>query len=420
MECSYGRYPGTFRFVEKIICLKHRLMKKKLFSLLVLVFAIGINMTRAQKSPYITKVFEFRPAPGQFVNELPKYSTGDTPETMAKKAENAIANNNGSMVSLGGYGGYIVVGFDHPIINVTGTADFKVMGNAFWAASNPNPSASKRGGSCEPGIVMVSADVNKNGLPDDPWYELAGSEYNKPETIKKYEITYYKPDENKAPTPDMNYQFLTDTTYIKWTTNGYGNSYVFKNSFHKQSYYPQWLTETEMKFSGTKLANNYVDESGNGSYYVQYSYPWGYADNAPNTDPMSDMNIDWAVDKDGNPVHLPAIDFVKIYTGVNQYCGWLGETSTEVMGITDLHPNAVLTGVRDLMQSKTVAFVSQGKLIVRSSEEIEEIAIFNMQGTLIKTVLNMQFVELSEIPKGIYIIKTKTANGIYAQKITNN
>ena len=33
-------------------------------------------------SPYITKVYEYRPAPGQFVNELPKYTEGDTEESM--------------------------------------------------------------------------------------------------------------------------------------------------------------------------------------------------------------------------------------------------------------------------------------------------------------------------------------------------
>ena len=48
---------------------------------------------------------------------------------------------------------------------------------------------------------MVSVDVNGNGLPDDEWYELAGSEYQKPSTIKNYEITYYRPDEAKTPVP---------------------------------------------------------------------------------------------------------------------------------------------------------------------------------------------------------------------------
>ena len=69
-----------------------------------------------------------------------------------------------------------------------------------------------------------------------------------------------------------------------------------------------------------------------------YSYDWGYVDNHPND--YADLNsfdISWAVDSQGNPVHLPAIDFVRVYTGVNQYCGWLGETSTELCRARDLH-----------------------------------------------------------------------------------
>ena len=93
----------------------------------------------------------------------------------------------------------------------------------------------------------------------------------------------------------------------------------------------------ELSFKGTLLPNNAKDESGEGKYWVLYAYPWGYADNGLNVDETSNFNIEWAVDAEGNPVHLPGIDFVKIYTGVNQYCGWLGETSTEVMGINDLH-----------------------------------------------------------------------------------
>ena len=37
---------------------------------------------------------------------------------------------------------------------------------------------------------------------------------------------------------------------------------------------------------------------------------------------------------------LDHIDFVKVYTGQMAYCGWLGETSTEISGAEDLHPDA--------------------------------------------------------------------------------
>ena len=51
------------------------------------------------------------------------------------------------------------------------------------------------------------------------------------------------------------------------------------------------------------------------------------------------FKIDWAVDEDGVPVTLPMIHFVKVYNAMNQYCGWLGETSTEVGGGLDYHPH---------------------------------------------------------------------------------
>jgi hypothetical protein len=45
------------------------------------------------------------------------------------------------------------------------------------------------------------------------------------------------------------------------------------------------------------------------------------------------------VDKEGNPVKLDGIHFVKIYCAVNQICGWAGETSTEISGVEDLYFN---------------------------------------------------------------------------------
>ena len=118
---------------------------------------------------YITKVYEFCPAPGQFVNLLPKYEEGDTEETMIKKVEECISGKNDVLISLGSYGGYVTFGFDHAVVNVKGEKDFKILGNSFYAAANPNPNAPESGGSSEPGIVMVSIDKNGNGLPDDEW-----------------------------------------------------------------------------------------------------------------------------------------------------------------------------------------------------------------------------------------------------------
>lgn len=74
---------------------------------------------------------------------------------------------------------------------------------------------------------MVSFDTNLNGLPDDEWYELAGSEYYKPETIKNYRITYDRPDPNKIPEPDMGQQW-SDATYVPWKDNQGNTGYIAK------------------------------------------------------------------------------------------------------------------------------------------------------------------------------------------------
>ena len=304
---------------------------------LLTIVALFATLAAAAQSPYISRVYEYRPAPGQFVNEMPYYDEGDTAEDMARKAEECIAHDERVLITLGSYGGYVTFGFDHLVENRPGKMDIQILGNAFYSNANPNASASREGGSCEPGIVLVSYDVNDNGLPDDEWYELAGSEYHSPTTIHDYRITYYRPDEDKERTPNPEYAFINDTSYVRWVDNLGYTGHVYRNVYHHQSYYPQWLDEESLTFEGALLADNYVDESGTGSYYVQYAYAWGYADNHPNTDNRSKFNLEWAVDEAGQRVHLPGIHFVKVYCAVNQYCGWLGETSTEIMGAYDLH-----------------------------------------------------------------------------------
>lgn len=295
---------------------------------------------------YITKVFDFMPAVGQFTNKLPTYHGGDTQEKINKKVLDAIGNNNRGMVSLGGFGGYVVVGFDHTIENVKGKRDFRVLGNAFYAAANPDPNAPE-GGCCEPGVIMVAYDWNKNGVPDDnEWYEISGSAHEDPtkelwydkaitagnnvNLYRNYEITYYRPEKEPESSAEWD-------TYIRWEDN-YGNSgYKVKNGFHRQSYFPLWVKSDKITFKGTCLPQNGVDESGQGNYYVLYKFRYGYADNETNDKDDSAIDISWTVNEKGQKVHLPGVDFIKIYCGVNQENGWLGECSTEVMGVEDLH-----------------------------------------------------------------------------------
>ena len=294
-------------------------------------FKVAVWEEEVAYSPYISRVFEYNPAPGQFINTMPEYEEGDTYQTMLGKVEDAIAGTNRNLISLGGWGGYVTFSFDHSVVNTPNKPDFIVEGNAFYA------SAGNKNGSSEPGIVMVSIDVNQNGLPDDPFYELAGSEYTNPATIHQYALTYHRTPTEHTPQADTK-NSLSDTTYILWKNNQGEQGYVHKNTFHSQDYYPLWFTDSTLTFYGTRLPDNAVDKSGKGNMWVQTAYDYGYADSHPN-DSISRCSFDiaWAVTAEGEPVNLPCADFVRVYTGVQQQCGWIGEISTEISHARDLN-----------------------------------------------------------------------------------
>jgi hypothetical protein len=335
---------------------------------------------------------------------------------MIRKVEEAIVGDARGLVTLGAYGGYIVFGFDHLVENRHGKYDFTIWGNAYY--TNPNPPA---WGSCEPGIVMVSYDENGNGLPDDPWYELAGSEYYKPETIKNYEITYYKPDSDKIPTPDPSFPFLSDTSYIKWTDNQGYVGYVIRNTAHLQPYYPQWFGADSLVFEGNKLTNNGVALNDTSYYFIQYAYPWGYVDNHPNGNIRSFFDIGWAVDAQGNKVDLPGIHFVKVYTGVNQYCGLWGETSTEVMGAEDFHIQGididVLSVQPDPFPTAKVYFCG-GKLYLDNLADCT-CTLFNVNGQIIDSFYVNNSNKIYEInaTSGVYFLKVQKQNSVKIFKL---
>lgn len=294
-------------------------------------FNVNVFHEEVDYSPYISKVYEYCPAPGQFINVMPECKAGETYDDVLKRVEESISGTNDVLVSLGGFGGYVTFGFDHTVMNRHGDKDFSIHGNCFYEQTGSD----RKGGSAEPGIVMVSFDTNCNGKPDDEWYELAGSEYSNPATLHNYAITYRRPDPEREVISQGN---LTDVNYIGWYDSEGIESFMSKNSFHRQEYYPLWIESEALTFSGTRLPDNGVDAYGNGTYYILYCYDWGYADNHPNEyQDLNSFDISWAVDGDGLPVVLPGIDFVRVYTGVNQQCGWTGETSTEICRATDLH-----------------------------------------------------------------------------------
>lgn len=296
----------------------------------------------AEHSKYIKVVDEYHPAPGQFVNVMPQYEQGDDALSMVQKCTESLANNQRSMVCLGGYGGYITFHFDHSIANVQGQADVLIQGNANFE------------GNSEPGIVMVSKDENGNGLPDDTWYELKGSADadSVGKVIYGYSITYQRPatEDADGKTSAIS-KDITIEQYIPWTDNQGQSGYVHKNRYHAQTYYPLWIAEQTMTFGPQTLlprnaTNTLVYPKEN---WIMNSLAWGYVDNKPNTVAENgSFDFDNAVEVvSRQPVEIDFVDFVRVYTAVNQQCGWIGETSTEILGAEDLHLDTSLQRIKD-------------------------------------------------------------------------
>ena len=178
-------------------------------------------------------------------------------------------------------------------------------------------------------------DVNGNGLPDDEWYELRGSETGKSTTLQDYAVTYFRPS-----APRMN---------VQWTDNyGQSGTIDYLPAFHRQDYYyPEWITEDSYTLRGTRLEARTSQDPSSG-FWDNWAFDWGYADNMGNDSLNSGnsvsgegqrvgFNISNAMYPDGSPVKLKHIDFIKVQTGVNSKSGWLGENSTEVFSFEDLN-----------------------------------------------------------------------------------
>lgn len=272
-------------------------------------------------SVFQTNVFEYMPAPGQFVGE-PEILWNADAETARQWAQERLAARN--YVSLGSFGGYIVVGFDHHIRPRGGDLyDFAVEGNAFL---------SEIGSSNEPGVVWVMQDTNGNGQPDDVWYQLKGSEYGTSTERMNFSVTYTRPEGEGMDVP--------------WTdSDGKTGVVKYLPSFHKQPfYYPAWAAAS-YTLSGTCLRPRNAETSG--GYWSNEPYDWGYADNCGSDSftlavdgkegRFTGFRISNAVDAQGNPAGLSYIDFVKVQSAVLASNAMIGEVSTEVLSVVDLN-----------------------------------------------------------------------------------
>ena len=265
-------------------------------------------------SPYLSAVFEYQYGPGQHASSVEQAD-----------AESCVGEPGSAALALGGWGGYVTAGFDHVVANADGF-DFAVVAQGGFGS--------------EPGVVFVMEDADGNGIPDETWYELSGSETDadySAETenpldryIRDYEVTYTKA--------------ASDSDNVAWTDNQ-GNAGELECGYPEDTTSASWWIEDwgdSLTLSGVKLPDC---RALSGSSWIDYEdrFTRGYAENYGGSDyvvlgdyAVNRFDISDAVDAAGNPVTLDGIVFIRIQTGVFQRTGALNEVSTEIRGAADL------------------------------------------------------------------------------------
>lgn len=242
------------------------------------------------------EVLDYNPAPGQFVNVFPECNEGDSYSRVLERTTYAL--NNDEIVTLGSFGGYVTVKTSKPV-----QGRFQVAGNAFV-------------GSAEPGVVQISQDGNT-------WYTICGEHFKETKNIS---VTYMRPAET-----------FDDETYIKYTASDGTVGYVARiPAYHEQPYFPLWkdATSGSVTFTGHRLPDNSKFDTAK-EMYILASYT-GYADSYPNTSSKSYLDPSDIVDENMNPTSIPSFSYIRVYTGVLQSSGILGECSTEVTGFYEV------------------------------------------------------------------------------------
>jgi hypothetical protein len=311
-------------------------------AVVIILAALSIPPVHAD-SPFAVRVVEYAPAPGQFVN-VPEFN--DPSRALgAPVGGGTAAADNSSVVSLGGFGGYIVLAFDrtvtdHPL-NPMGL-DAIVFSNSFWAGGNPQ----RRWAECA--TIEIALDRNGNGLPDeDQWYLIPGSHIVDPFV----QFTQQTWDDNIADAtfPPALSSWLPPGRTGAWTTSAYMlQSKVFGQAIVQNPDYPL-MSEGIFGYAGYSPTLRLGDMSGNNlvvdheitpeAFYIVPDNPFEVGI-TPGSGGGDAFDMAWAIDPaTGEPANLHGFDFIRLTNGVNFVQLPFGEWSPEIDAVAIVRPD---------------------------------------------------------------------------------
>ncbi|MBX3405569.1 MAG: hypothetical protein KF869_02295 [Phycisphaeraceae bacterium] len=303
----------------------------------------------AGDSWFATRVMHYAPAPGQFVNQ-PQYNNPSRalgPPT----GGGTISPDNSGVVTLGGFGGSITLGFDRPILddprNPMGL-DIIIFGNASYVLGDPN----RRFAECA--IIEVSRDDNHNGLADDAWYLIPGSHLAEPFAASLFTMTWDNDtaDPTHGPaqvswlppgTPAFPPLHTWQTTTHQLPVSIFGIAPVLVNpngSAAETEGVWGYADHTPTLLLGDLTGNNLVDDPtlAPEDFYTVPDDPLTVGI-SPGSGGGDAIDIAWAVDATtGAPANLDRIDFVRITNPVHALLGPVGEWSAEIDAVAIVRP----------------------------------------------------------------------------------
>ena len=307
-----------------------------------------------------------RPAPGQWVN-LPHFN--DPNHALGAPDGSTTVPNILSIVSLGGFGGQIVLAFDHDVEDCPANPmglDAIVFGNAFWVENNPQWHWA------ELATIEIMPELNGNTTagddPNEKWYLIPGSHLVDNSNLRS--TIWNRGDFPLPDKPLMQYPNYTD-----WPDS-------YQTAAHELDPNFQVINGQDVVVNP-----NYDDDDPNND---NQEGCWGYAEYAPTVligdrdadndnegvgdvndmpaelfytnpdDPMivgitagagggDAFDINWAVDADTwQPANLSAFRYIRITTAVDEYFEDLGEISTEIDAVADVRPVGDVDGDSDV------------------------------------------------------------------------
>lgn len=263
---------------------------------------------------WIKEVIEYKPAWGQHVN---KSDYNDI-----NKLYGAPVSGAHDIVSLGSGGGYVIVRFDPPILNHPdniNSYDFIIFGNAFFTGANERWQ--------EPAYVEVMKDENGDGITNETWYLLKGSDTTPGSFISvtnnRTNLNYKPADKDHYPSTDYYPLYPDQITFI-----------IFP-------FPPEKTGQTSENIRGYADVTPTLDNPGvpDETFYTVPDTPGDY--------PIDDgsgggdaFKIEWAVDRNtGAPVVLDQIDFIKIISTATNTLELVGEVSADIDAVARVRRN---------------------------------------------------------------------------------